>query len=180
MRYTPRVADKVFDSIEAVVNGFEMRLIELSVSPQRGGVQVRAVVCKETGRDPPGGTDVFNAEPPAISINDCARVHRAILPRLELLFSKQDISIEVSSPGIERRIKDGAEFAHYIGRPVSCYRTDISDWTSGILMSAGDTHIIIKGKDGMVSLSYGIIAKAKLAYLDSIRQTPRLEKEAAV
>jgi ribosome maturation factor RimP len=178
MRYTPRVADRVFDSIEAVVNGFTMKLIELSISPQKGGVQVRAVVCKGSEQEPPGGTAAFSA--PAVGIDDCARVHRAILPRLELAFPKQDIYVEVSSPGIERRIKDGAEFVHYIGRPVSCYRTDISDWTGGILVSADDTHIIIKGKDEMVSLSYGIIAKAKLSCQDSIVQTPRLEKEAAV
>ena len=195
MRYTPRVANKVFDSVEAVVNGLAMRLVELSVSQQKGGVQVRAVVyngaVQEPGETADGvttiasGTEAYRYEgridPPAVSINDCARVHRAILPRLELAFPGQDIYIEVSSPGIERRIKDGAEFVHYIGRPVSCYRTDISDWTSGILESTDDTHIVIKGKNGMISLSYDTIAKAKLSYTASVAQTRQTaRKEAAV
>ncbi|MDR2795463.1 MAG: ribosome assembly cofactor RimP [Spirochaetaceae bacterium] len=212
MRYTPRVADKVFDSIEAVVKGLEMILVELSVSQQKGGVQVRAVVYRDAVQGTGGagfgeGADRDDeetrftgdanadgvavcvveaadcAEAASVTINDCARVHRAILPRLELAFPSQDIYIEVSSPGIERRIKDGAEFVHYIGRPVSCYRTDISGWTSGILISSDDAHIVIKGKDGMTSLSYDIIAKAKLAYPASIAQAsqnPWRKKEAAV
>ncbi|MDR2444922.1 MAG: ribosome assembly cofactor RimP [Spirochaetaceae bacterium] len=199
MRYTLRVADKVFDSVEVVVNGLAMRLVELSVSRQKGVVQVRAVIYKGNARVPRepavglmaigsgaeknGNDDAGYCDPPVVSIDDCALVHRAILPRLELAFPGQDIYIEVSSPGIERRIKDGAEFVHYIGRPVSCYRTDISDWTSGILIGADDTHIVIKGKKEMISLSYDIIAKAKLSYLASIAQTPqnaRVKKEAAV
>jgi ribosome maturation factor RimP len=247
MRYTPRVADEVFDSIETVVKGFAMSLVELSVSRQKSGVQVIVVVCKGAGRETSGGTAAFGGEAfirdgaghepsggtaafdgeasirdgagretsggtaafdgeafirdgagretsggtavfggeasirdGAVSIDDCSRVHRAILPRLELAFPGRDIYIEVSSPGIERRIKDGAEFVHYIGRPVSCYRTDISDWTSGILERVCDTHIVIKGRNGMTSLSYDIIAKAKLASFTSVVQETQLKKEAAV
>jgi ribosome maturation factor RimP len=149
MRYTQGGDDPVFASVDAVVKGLSMGLVELSVSRHRGSVQVRAVIA-----GPPDGG--------AVGVNDCARVHRAILPRLELAFPREDIYVEVSSPGAERLIKDGAEFAHYLGRAVSCYRTDISDWTSGILASAGDTDIVIKGKSGMTSISYGVIAKAKL------------------
>ncbi|MDR2343700.1 MAG: ribosome assembly cofactor RimP [Spirochaetaceae bacterium] len=202
MRYTPRVADKVFDSLETVVNGLAMRLVEISVSKQKGGVQVRAVVYRDGGRIPEGvelsgqgivcvdeglrlrdGAGLCADGTAAVSINDCARVHRAILPRLEIAFPGQDIRVEVSSPGIERRIKDGAEFVHYIGRPVSCYLTGISAWTSGILISADDTHIVIKGNDGMTSLSYDTIAKAKLACLapaGKAPRTPRQKKGAAV
>jgi ribosome maturation factor RimP len=146
MQYTPKTADQLFDSVEAVVKGFDMSLVELSVSRHKGGVQVRAIIYKN-------GT---------VGIDDCARVHRAMLPRLELAFPKQELNTEVSSPGIERKIKDGSEFIHYVGRQLNCYRTDISDWTSGILMSAGDTHIVIKGKNEMINLPYGVIAKAKL------------------
>jgi ribosome maturation factor RimP len=163
MRYTPKTADQLFDSIEAVVKGFDMSLVELSVSRHKSGVQVRAVIYKN-------GT---------VGIEDCSRVHRAILPRLELAFDKQELYIEVSSPGIERKIKDGAEFIHYIGRQLSCYRTDISDWTSGILMSAGDTHIVIKGKNEMINLPYGVIAKAKLTSFTFDGQS-KLKEEAAL
>jgi ribosome maturation factor RimP len=90
------------------------------------------------------------------------------LPRLEQVFPGQDLYVELSSPGIDRVIKDGREFVHYLGRGVRCYRTDISgrtdgfSWTGGILRSADENGIVLKGKDGMTALAYECIAKAKL------------------
>jgi len=132
--------------IEAVLSGLGLRLVEFAVSKHRGSVQVRAVI--------------YNGA--SIGTDECAKAHRAITPRLEMAFPQQDIYLEVSSPGIDRLIKDGAEFAHYIGKTVRCYRTDISDWTAGILESAGEKGIVLKTKDTAVRLEFDIIAKAKL------------------
>jgi ribosome maturation factor RimP len=85
------------------------------------------------------------------------------MPRLELAFSGQEVFLEVSSPGIDRLIKDVAEFAFYMGRRVCCYRTDISDWSAGILEKTCEKGIVIKVKEGSVMIDYEIIAKAKLA-----------------
>ncbi|MDR1374576.1 MAG: ribosome assembly cofactor RimP [Treponema sp.] len=146
MYYTPRGADPLYDSLEPVVRGLDFSLVELSLSRHKGSVQIRAVVCG----------------PRSVGVNDCSRVHRALIPRLELAFPGADLSVEVSSPGIDRLIKDGAEFTYYIGRGISCYRTDISGWSGGILELADETHIILKGRDGVISLPYESIAKAKL------------------
>jgi ribosome maturation factor RimP len=123
-----------------------MSLVELTVSHHRGSLQVRAVVYK-------GGS---------IGVDDCSRAHRALLPRLELAFPGKDLSVEVSSPGIERLIKDGFEFTYYTGRGISCYRTDISDWTRGILVSADEKGLALRTGGGISALDYGVIAKAKL------------------
>jgi ribosome maturation factor RimP len=134
-------------SLQAVLDGLGLRLVELTVSRQRGSVQIKAVI--------------YNGA--SVGTDDCSRAHRAITPRLELAFGGQDIYLEVSSPGINRQIKDGAEFACYIGRGVRCYRTDISDWTAGILESAGEKGIVLKTKEGVPQeLDFEIIAKAKL------------------
>jgi ribosome maturation factor RimP len=127
-----------------------MTLIEMIRSEHRGSLQVRLTVDKGGPEGHPIGTD------------DCSRVHRAILPRLELAFPGRDLYVEVSSPGINRLIKDGAEFGFYLGRGVRCYRTDISGWTGGILLAADSGGITLTGKDGVISLSYGIIGKARL------------------
>jgi ribosome maturation factor RimP len=140
------------EPLETMLRGLGLELIELSVSRRKGrrgspgSVQIRAVVYK----------------PGALGLDDCSRAHHAVLPRLELAFPGQDRSVEVSSPGIDRLIKDGAECAHYTGRGVRCYRTDISDWSAGILESADETGIVLKRKEGIMRLSYEIIAKAKL------------------
>jgi len=133
-------------SLETVLKGLGFSLVEIAVSRHKGSVQVRAVI--------------YNGK--SIGTDDCTKVHRAIMPRLELAFEGQDIYLEVSSPGVDRLIKNGAEFANYIGRGVRCYRTDISDWTAGILESAEEKEIIVKTKEGSVKMEFDIIAKAKL------------------
>jgi ribosome maturation factor RimP len=138
----------IYESLEPVVRGLGFGLVELTVSRHRGAVQVRAVVYK----------------PGPLGVDDCSRVHHALLPRLELAFPGQDLYVEVSSPGIDRLIKDGAEFAFYIGRGVKCYRTDISDWSAGVLEAADEKGITLRGKAGTVNIGYEVIAKAKLDY----------------
>jgi ribosome maturation factor RimP len=145
--------DILFFSLEQVIRGMGMSLVELNVyhGKARGvnapSVQVRVIVYRD------GVTGV----------EDCSRVHRGVLPRLELAFPGQDIYLEVSSPGIDRNIKDGSEFLHYIGRGVKCYRTDISDWTAGVLTSVDEKKIVLRFAGGETELSYDIIAKARLA-----------------
>ncbi|MCL2175578.1 MAG: ribosome assembly cofactor RimP [Treponema sp.] len=133
-------------SLGDVLKGLRFALIELCVSRHRGSVQIKAVI--------------FNGS--SIGTDDCTKVHRAIMPRLELAFPNQDIYLEVSSPGIDRLIKDGSEFCHYIGRAVRCYRSDITEWSAGILESVDENGIVIKQKEGALKLSFDIIAKAKL------------------
>lgn len=154
MRFTPRGGDPLIDSLEPVVKGLGMELVELSQSRYRGTLQIRAVVC---GRDPVG-------------LENCSRIHHALLPRLELAFPGRELYVEVSSPGIDRRIKDGSEFVHYIGRGISCYRKDISDWSGGILTAVDSAGIILKNGDEEMRLGYELIAKAKLDYLQEVKK----------
>jgi ribosome maturation factor RimP len=152
MRFTPREGEPLFDSIKPVVQGLGLALVDVSVSRHKRSVQVRAVIYKV-------GT---------VGVEDCSQVHQAILPRLELAFPGQDILVEVSSPGIDRVIKDGSELVHYIGRGIKCFRRDISDWSAGILRSVDETHLVLQGKDGMIDLGYECIAKAKLDYSQEV------------
>lgn len=152
MKYTPREPEPLFDSLEQVIHGLGMSLVECTVSRHKGTVHVRLVVYKAG----------------AIGLEDCSRVHRAVLPRLELAFPPEELSVEVSSPGIERLVKDGSEFIHYIGRGIRCYRTDISGWTEGILEAVGGEGIVLRGKKGPIALGYEVIAKAKLDYSQEV------------
>jgi len=138
------------EALEAPVKALGMDLIELAIfraKARKGGtVQVRAVVYK----------------PGPLGTADCSRVHYAIVPLLEQAFSGHELSVEVSTPGITRLVKDGLELAHYRGRGVRLWRTDISDWSAGLLEAADEQGITIKGKEGTIRLDYGIVAKAKL------------------
>jgi ribosome maturation factor RimP len=170
MRYTAKEAEtgeivSIREALEAVLVGLGFELIELAVSKHRGSVQVRAVIYKTAGGH-------------VLGVDDCSRVHRAITPRLELAFPGQDVYLEVSSPGIDRGIRDGAEFAHYRGRGVRCYRTDITDWSAGILESADEKGIVLRVKGECIRLEFDVIAKARLYEVQDFAQAklePSLE-----
>jgi ribosome maturation factor RimP len=146
VRFTPRSKDELFESLEKLARGLEMALVDLSVSFHKGSVQLRLIAYKSGN----------------MGIEDCSALHRAVLPRLELAFPGKSLFVEVSSPGIDRTIRDGSDFAYYIGRTLRCFRTDISGWHEGVLVSSNEEKIVIKGKDGEAELPYAIIAKAKL------------------
>ncbi|MDR0720349.1 MAG: ribosome assembly cofactor RimP [Treponema sp.] len=148
---------RVQKSLEPIVSGLGLTLIEFSAFKKRGAVQIKAVVYKN-------GT---------VGVDDCTKVYRAILPRLEMAFSGTELNIEVSSPGIERLIKDGNEFGCFTGRGLRCYRTDISDWTGGILLSSDEHGVCLKTKDGEISLPYAVIGKAKLSHLEEQEEKKR-------
>ncbi|MDR2746717.1 MAG: ribosome assembly cofactor RimP [Treponema sp.] len=146
MRYTPPAPDPVTDTLEPIARFLKLSLVETTVSRHKGSVQVRIVVYKEGD----------------VSHNDCSAFHRSALPRLELAFPGQDLYVEVSSPGIDRLIKDGGEFRHYLGRRIRCYRIDMSDWFSGVLIASDEKGIRLEKEGEEYPLSYDIIAKARL------------------
>jgi ribosome maturation factor RimP len=158
MEFSPRKAgsrepaDLLFEALEPLARGLGMSLIELFLFRRKGrGAQAGAVQVKITAY-----------KPGIMGVDDCSRLHRALLPRLELEFPGGDLYLEVSSPGIDRLIKDGSEFAYYLGRGVKCYRRDISDWTGGILRRADEKGIVLENREGAISISYDSIAKARL------------------
>ncbi|MDR2471051.1 MAG: ribosome assembly cofactor RimP [Treponema sp.] len=183
MRYTIE-ADRDTVALEAdlspVVSGLGFALVELDLYRTRKSARVRLVVTgaqadsdgapeiRERGGEAPENRGP--AHPPAIGTEDLARIHRAVLPRLELALggdssggkSGTDIYVEVSSPGLDRLIRDGKEFRRYKGRPVRCYLAGASGWRRGILRGADGEQIMLETEEGTITVKYEHIAKARL------------------
>ena len=164
MHCTPRESDQWYDLLEPLVRGMGMDLIELTVSrikpSEKGKKNHRAAGDTKAASRAQIRLVVYKRG--IIGINDCSRIHHAILPRLELALPNTELFVEVSSPGISRLIKDGSEFAYYIGSGVRCYRIEASDWVRGILTSATAEGIQLKTLEGMLELPFSSIGKAKL------------------
>ncbi|GMO49601.1 MAG: ribosome maturation factor RimP [Termitinemataceae bacterium] len=158
MKYTQKEADSLFDNLNMTVSAMGMSILELSISAHKNSIQAKLTLYKGAaiGKDS------------AITIEELSKVHRMITPRLEIIFPEKEIYIEVSSPGIDRNIKDGNEFPIFMGRHLRCYCTDINEWRSGVLVSCDETHIEIKNETGDTSsIPLSDIAKAKLdSFLD--------------
>jgi ribosome maturation factor RimP len=114
-----------YNECSPLVSGLGYALVELRTTANHGQYQVRAVI-----------THLDSAKAEGIGINDCAKVHRLLLPRLEALLKSQEVYMEVTSPGMERLIKNAAEFTLFAGKNLRVWDTSVSDWVPGIIISA--------------------------------------------
>jgi ribosome maturation factor RimP len=145
--------EDLFGDVEALAKGLGFELVEFSVSRHKGSCQARAVIYAQSGT----------------GISECSRFHRILLPRLEVLLSDQDLSLEVSSPGIERSFKSDREYGIFKGRGVRAYSRSMSDWVCGILSGFdGETISISRRGEKDVALGRLDIAKARLDHSQEV------------
>jgi ribosome maturation factor RimP len=149
--YTPRKKNELRDSLEPLVRGLGMALVDFSMSKHKEGrsserslTRVALTVARSDGLD--------------VGHDDCARVHHAVTPRLDLYFGEDDFSVEVSSPGIGRLLKDGNEFPAFVGREIKVYLPELQDWKVGRLQASDSEGITFAGE----RLPFARIGKAKL------------------
>jgi len=146
-----------YTECEKIVSELGFHLVELKISPQNGVTQILATI---TGKD--SGTN--------IGVNDCSRVHKALLPSLEEMLGTDNTYMELTSPGMERNIKTAAEFRFFIGREIRVYDKTVTDWVGGALKAADDQSVTLElskedGSSEQKTVSFENIAKAKFIHL---------------
>jgi ribosome maturation factor RimP len=101
-----------------------------------------------------------------ISIDDCERVSRVAGPLLDQANLIRDpYTLEVSSPGAERRLRDRAEYERFVGRKVNVrYRSGEAEVAlEGVLAGVGETGITIRGRrDEETALTWNDIIAGRL------------------
>ncbi|MDC7246326.1 MAG: ribosome assembly cofactor RimP [Sphaerochaetaceae bacterium] len=105
-------------------------------------------------------------------IDECSKAHRLLQTRLTLLENDRDIDMEVSTPGIQRNIRDVYEFEVFTSRRCRIYESDENGWIVGIIESADEHQVTLaqaerednKEKIGTHQIPYSRIQKAKLTY----------------
>ena len=143
-----------YTQCKSLVEGLGYILVSIHVVPAKTTTKVQAVITNGESNSSEG-----------IGINDCAKVHRLLLPRLEALLQNQDIYMEVTSPGMERHIKNAAEFSLFKGRDVKVWNTEISDWISGVIKDSDEHQLTLEVMEETKIIPYTNIAKAKLLQL---------------
>ena len=84
-----------------------------------------------------------------ISLNDCERVSHVAGPLLDQADLIADsYTLEVSSPGAERRLRDRAEYERFVGRRVNVRRRagEAEVALEGVLVGVDDAGITIRGR----------------------------------
>ena len=152
MEYTSYKSIKYYDECAALVEGMGYKLVELKIVPSKTTTKISAMIAST---EPDGN----------IGVNDCAKVHRALLTRLEALLGTEETTMELTSPGIEHNLKNAAEFSVFTGREVRVWDKTVNDWVGGIISSADDKSVTLKNPQGNEqTITFENIAKAKFIY----------------
>ena len=154
MDFTSLDSMPYYTQCKSLVEGLGYILVSIHVVPAKTTTKVQAVITNGESNSSEG-----------IGINDCAKVHRLLFPRLEALLQNQDIYMEVTSPGMERHIKNAAEFSLFKGRDVKVWNTEISDWISGVIKDSDEHQLTLEVMEETKIIPYTNIAKAKLLQL---------------
>lgn len=152
MEYTAYKDIKYYKECEPLVEGLGYKLVDLKIIPAKNTTKISAVVSPINPQDNMG-------------VNDCAKVHRILLPRLEALLGTDDTTMELTSPGIEHNIKNAAEFSVFAGRDVRVWDKMKTDWISGKIDSSDEKSVTLELENGeKITILYENIAKAKFIY----------------
>ncbi len=145
------VTERLVDALSPVLESSGLELVDVVV----GGALVQVTV------DRPGGVDLD-------SLADANREVSRVLDLMDPFPSAY--TLEVSSPGLERRLRTAAHFARAVGETISV-RTlpDIapSRRIHGVLTAADDDGCTIEGPEvpgGSIRLDYGTIERARTVF----------------
>lgn len=141
-----RPEDALFEELEKIVQTLRYHLVEVNVRHKDGTAKVAVILWGDKG----------------VGIDDCARVHRLILPRLEILFDQEDVVVEVSSPGLERGLKYVGELEIFKGKKAKILLEGASDWISGVLDGLVGDQLSLRTGEQTVGVPLEKISKAKL------------------
>ena len=73
--------------------------------------------------------------------------------------------MELTSPGMERNIKNAAEFPIFKGREVRVWDKNISDWAGGVIVDADEKSVTLEKEGNNQTFLFENIAKAKFIHL---------------
>lgn len=157
--YFEHLNKTVREEIEPVITGMGFSLVECTVGRLKGVTRVAVVVHRAAG----------------VGIDECAEVSRLIYPRLLTIEGMEDVSLEVSSPGIDRRLKSPAEYGIFAGRGVRILAADEAEWIGGVIERAENGVLKLRTGGGVREYPISSIRKARLDHSQESTPSPRGE-----
>jgi ribosome maturation factor RimP len=160
-RLTDLVAKAAIDRrlaaiVAPVVEGMGFELVRLRLM---GG---RRALLQIMAERPEGG----------IEIEECARISRAVSAALDVEDPiSAEYTLEVSSPGIDRpltRLKDFERYAGYEAKIETAEAVDGRRRFKGELAGVQDGEVLIEIPEGVIGLSFDLLADAKLVLTDAL------------
>jgi ribosome maturation factor RimP len=104
--------------------------------------------------------------PTGISLLDCEKFSRELSDRLDADDDLPNYSLEVSSPGLNRLLRNSSEFRRFPGAPVKvvCEEGGDRKVLKGAIGEMTDTAVTVSTEKGDVTISFDVIISANLDY----------------
>ena len=150
------LSEAVFNEIREIVNKSGFEIVDVKVGKTSGMTKVTLIIYKKTG----------------VSLKDCEEVSRIVLPRIEMLEMLNEVSLEVSSPGIDRVIKNRDEYRIFMGRGVKIFLKDRDTPLVGVIneyVNDKNTLELKRGAD-IIKIDIDKIRKAKLYDYEEVEE----------
>ena len=138
--------DNIIEDLQPVLHGIGCAIVEVASGRTTGTVHIVLIIHREGG----------------VNIDTCADVYKAVYPRLEMLYPGLEIQLEVSSPGINRVLKNPTEFEVFAGLGVKLLLEEESDWKSGVICKSTSSSVDIDFNGETETYDFSMIRKAKL------------------
>lgn len=152
LEYTALNSLPYYKDCAPLVEGMGYILIEMNILRQKETTKITAVIAP---KDPQEN----------IGVDACAKIHYAMLARLEAVLKTDNIYMEITSPGMERNIKNAAEFPIFIEKNVRIWDKTVSDWIRGKIKKSDNVSVTLETEDGSKTIHFENIAKAKFIHL---------------
>lgn len=136
--------DEYYSLLNPLVESMGFTLIEAKHQMMKSGLKVRLVIYSPEG----------------VGIDDCTQVFRAVRPRIEMELDDRDLDLEVSSPGLGRKLKSIEEFAVFQGLKARILVDQ--DWVSGKISAADEKSLSLETKEGIKVFNYADVKKGRL------------------
>ena len=147
---------ELVEEIGSLVGSLGLKVVEATTSVHQGTAAMTVILYKE-GEE--------------INTDDLAASYNLIYPRYSILLGDRDLQLEVSSPGLQRNLKDVMEFSVFRGKDVRCYSVSHSAYavgriedSDGASVTLSDAYFEGEEEKGAITLAFSDIAKAKLEY----------------
>lgn len=101
-----------------------------------------------------------------ISHEDCARFDHLFSKKLDQADIFKNYSLEVSSPGLNRRLENVEEFRRFISSPVKIVyiKDNNTDVVKGLLLDADEQKVTVSSENKLIEITLPGIKKANLDY----------------
>jgi len=100
--------------------------------------------------------------PGGVSLDQCANLSHLISPLLDITPPVSgDYRLEVSSPGIERRLKSAEHFIQSIGEKVSLSTIEKEKIEGELTAADGENITVVTKENGAITVPFRSISKAK-------------------